>query len=919
MSHDQHQGAVAPSPLVQHADPRVGEIDTALRSVESVIQAIAPGLTLFRDPNRAAQQNMQQLSEQDGQVLAGTIIHPIAGMGWYKVQLGNQHGFVPCCAVSSVGAAPLGAREVGAFAPNSQVLVYKPRGHKFGYIVGVIPPLVRDGRIVNPDWVVQGGQSGYKREALHKQVFKSMYKKGGVQDFSGQRPMDSTSLERGIISATGIALTIDDFLAQLRVNEMCGLFLSYFDSYTRLAGMQMDIESLVHHVQARDDEGEARLFIGYATYPWEALGLYAPGQKFTETNGDVEVQYTEPVAKEDLPKGERDLQPIYRYQEYAGYLGQGHLRMVCKPAKDDGKRRFSEQEPDEGLFCESIALDGTYSVRSAKSVYIGKRVLIVVPKEIKYCEDKQGDYAEKNNYKFSGKFGGGPEHKMIDIKVTGQHKHIRRVAGIMDFIAHTANWKSLHPFHYHQGDYKTWQEPQASKVFKGVMENLDFGVLASQPYMRDPTPKRLKIDHRYNQVEYFERESYLYMLDDGGVVLADGYGSSIVMTAGVMRIESPGDVQLCPGRHLLGMAGQVILRAKGSLDLSSSDKDVRIKAERNMQLLAGNAGQGGMLLETKSKSRTQMYEERIGERVRANGIVIKATGGFAGVYGKEIYLRTGGGKNPDGDILIDASQGKKDVIIKTNRFNLFSQKEVNFFYGPVGESSTVDKVYHFGRKNMIADVKLLLGGKLISYTGGGGKGGVIIDGGCYGVKSFATAGVMADKKGFFLGKVPDGFGGIIQSATQAAAQAADQLKQMGEKLHEAKVVQRYYQDMQPGDDKVISNMEFSYRDEPGNIQYKTQTLKWAESRWQMFVRMGIGTGGTTWTEKPVQYQGQELYPWPGREKWKEDSSVFLRFQNHSMFDPGEMRDKNRPGPYEDAQLGDMDATTMEQGYKIIMG
>ena len=59
-------------------------------------------------------------------------------------------------------------------------------------------------------------------------------------------------------------------------------------------------------------------------------------------------------------------------------------------------------------------------------------------------------------------------------------------------------------------------------------------------------------------------------------MLADGFGSAIKMTAGKIRLECAGDIELAPGRSLIGIGSQIILKAKKSVDISASDNDIRI-------------------------------------------------------------------------------------------------------------------------------------------------------------------------------------------------------------------------------------------------------------------------------------------------------------------------------------------------------
>lgn len=916
MADEQHRGSVNPGPFTQTTDPRTTALDTALRAVETVVRAIAPGLGPVSDTGRAAV-NQQQRMHDHGQFFVGTIVHPIGHLGWYKVQTGNVVGTIFACQLSQTGFTPMGVRDTSVLPPNTEVFGYIPNSFNHGYIIGAIPTDLTDGTLVNPDWIVQGGQSGYKREKLHKFPVQNHYNCGHIRDFSGQRPVDSTAFEWGKMGITGVGITIDDFMAQLRVNEACGLFMTWFDSWCKLTGVQLDIQSAVHEERARDDEGEARYVRGLATYPWEALGLYFHGPDITTQFSDQEVQYTKARAKLDQAEGEEDLQPVYRYTEWGGYEGQGHHRVVCKPAKDSGKRFFKDRDPvDEGLFAETIGIDGAYSLRAAKSVYIGRRTKIIIPKEIKLPEDKKGDDSEENNYKFSSEFGGGENHKLKEIKVTGEWKHMRRVSAVEDLIAFQVNWKSLHPFWYHRKDYETKQESEKSDHFQRVQEVIDFGELDNQPFVRDPTPITLRIDHRYTDAEYYQRESFLYLTDDGGVILAAGQGEAVVLGGGTVRIEAPGDVQVAPGRVLTLWAEQVSIRAKRSVDVSATEHDVSIKAERNLRFVGGVGGKGGILIESRSPGRRQGYKDKIGEDIDARGIVLKAANGLLGLYGKEIYLRTGGPELGDGEIIIDASKGRKKVNFKAKEFNFFCPKTVNFYYGPVEDSSTVNKVYAFARNFCLMDVKLFLGGKMIGYNGGGGRPGVIVDGAVLGTRAFATAGRMADRKGMFIGKVPGGFGSIISSACNSVAEISDLLKQAGEKKHEFGLVQRYYQTDQPGDNETIKNMQFSFRDPPSEEQYKVQQFRWVESRWQQMVRFGLGSGGVAWDERKVTYQGKELYPYPGKKKLKEEQ-VFLQLEELTMFDAGAGYSKDRPGPFEEPELSSWTPTTMNSGYKLI--
>lgn len=943
-----YQGATAPGPLTQAPDRRIAELDAALRLLEAGSGATL-GTQFASDPLRAHQGTANRLDREP--LLVGVTIHALAGMGWYKVQAGGGVGFIACCQVSAGGLIPLGVRDLGAIPPNSRVLVYKPRGLGYGMILGVLPPALRDGRIVNPDWLVPGGQSGLKREPVHTYPLQYQYANGGVVDWSGQRPVDGTALERGLISSTGIALLLDDYQAFLRVNEQCGLFLNYFDSHTRLAGFQLDIASLVHEEQARDDEGEARYFRGIATYPHEALGLYAPGTPFTATRDDQAVQYTAAYAKVDLPDDQEDVEPFYRWQEYGGYLGQGHLRLLAAPPRTAGVRRHgdADAEPDIGLWSEAVALDGGYTVCSAKSVLIARRTRICVPRARVAPEDPTGDDAAAANYRFSGRHGGPatPAHQVGALAVPGDYPSLRKVAAIDDLIALATNWKTLHPFHYHRGDYSTPQDLPRSTPSPTTLdrnqEELDFAALADHAAMADPIPKRLAIDHRYSAVDYFERSSFFHLADDGSVVLGCGFGAQLVFTGGHVRIEAPGDIQLCPGRDLIALADQVVLRARQSVDLSAAEHDVRIKAERNVQVLAGNAGTGGILLESRATALTQEFAEVVGEAVVSNGILLRAPRSVIAAAGHTVYLRTseppepepapdaaeGAGEGetaaapaPPGAIVIDAGKGEHKLQIYADAINAFcGTGPVRFHYGPTGDTSEVTKTYSFGATSCTIAADLNLGGRLTAFPSGDAAAGLVVDGSIACTGSVAAGGAVASRSGGLLGKVDAAFGNTLAEAAGQNVEAVRQLDAAGAAAHAAEIVAKFYQEGQVGNDDLLALIQFSYRDDivadDADNQYHTTDLVWVERRWEQLARLGGGTGGAPWVEPPVRVAGQDLYPWPGRVKWRDDDAAFLALETTTMFDPTTGCSRDRPGPYETPTLADWKPMTMSDAYRLV--
>jgi hypothetical protein len=183
---------------------------------------------------------LQPLQQTTSRFERGTVIHALPYAHWYKVQFGR--GWDPCCALENAGILPIGPSDTRMYPPGTPVLVCKSPGLPHGIILGAIPLALLDATVAVPDCVLQGGGSGLQREAAHIFPVRNTSQAGGVRFFSAGRPLDGTSFDWGVTTPTGIMLHIDDAQAFLRINEACGLFLNYLDSYARLAGMQLDIE-----------------------------------------------------------------------------------------------------------------------------------------------------------------------------------------------------------------------------------------------------------------------------------------------------------------------------------------------------------------------------------------------------------------------------------------------------------------------------------------------------------------------------------------------------------------------------------------------------------------------------------------------------------------------------------------------------
>jgi hypothetical protein len=610
---------------------------------------------------------------------------------------------------------------------------------------------------------------------------------------------------------------------------------------------------------ARDDQGEYQWIQGFITYPWEALGQMAPnGPKTFSELSDDDIQYKSAYSKYEPVYD--DLVPFNRYQEYKGYLGQASIRQVCLPEHvgDDfsatpNPLRLSSKTVLPGVFREHIGLDGAYHLASAKSVSITKRVLIPIPKQIKLPEDKEGD--NEKNYKASGATGQGAEHTLKDFNPAkgSDLSNLQELGRLDDREAYEASWKQLLPFLYHEKDYTV---PAASALpITQLQKKPDFTRVPYSQWLNSPEGKNLKVDHR-TTVEYKPGKAGLFLTPEGFVVIRDAYGAEIVMGGGSIMMSCPGDIWRMPGRSCLDWSGDDhVIKANNSVDITSSNKDVRVKAEVNLEMLSGNSGDGRMLLENRATTSTQTFETVVGEDIRGSGIILKAANSQVVAYGNDLYFRS-----LAGGILVDANQGSAPIRtlsstfirhIGTSAIDAFPQgddkTQVNVFTAntaEIGSSLSVD-----GR------VVVMKNGMLV-------KDSIeVVDGHIYTEKANSTEGKVIAIENHTLDLLTQELSNLEQT--------------IEEKLTDAKndytddIDAKYYQVNQVGSSEAITGLQFSMRNEE---QYNTTVFVLPEPYWQQMARGNSESAGKTWSEPVILYQGQELMPYPGKVAWSIDSS-----------------------------------------------
>jgi len=909
-------------------------LDSQIRFQEGMPAAMQRALgSQISDTNLNASTQSSSFSE-DAPLRVGRVLLAMPYVHCYKVQISGRQSPVFATSVMQSSTAPIGVTSGNVIPPGSTVLIWKPSTGILSYILGVLPVPTMADSLDSSDFIQQGGNSGPKEVPEIANIPNSVSDAmGWVPQVSG-RPMDGTSGEFVHMSETGIGILIDSFQAFLRVNETCGLWLNYFDNYTKLAGLTLEIQSYCEQVFQVYDEGENFSLRGYCTYPWEATGMYSAEEAFTQSNDKAQVQ-----TDGDFPFADEDLQdfaqtPIFRLTDYTGYIGQGFNRTLMVPSQTSGKRRLYDSSQDVGLFNEFLALDGSYGVRSAKGIFIAKYPCIPNPRRTRKLEDAKGDdLSEENDYKFSGTWGEGDDHivKDFDDSQVTEHSPLLRAAGVLDMMAHHYNWKVTHPFAYHKKDYRYPEESDSAKL--GSVKYFRGNYNEAYVELEDASVK-IKIDDRYEEVEYFNTASFFHLTDDGGLVIGDGYGSQITMTGGQIRLEAGGDVMFMSGSRVVTMANDVVVKAKDFVDISATDRDVRIKAERNMQLMGGNDDLGGVLIESKGTGVAQMYGQNPESGVYSAGITLLSRGGEISAVGKDLYLRSGVGATSaeeTGSIVMDCANGLGQYTNYAASHSYFNNDGLFIWHGARGQDTpNIDKAHYFGPNVSAVNGPLLLNGN-VSICENSSLG---VSGSIYSGKSIYAVNRVGCKAGVareqFSGGIPaESWSKFVAEVTEFLTKPCDSIQTIvdqGVSSFTPIFTDGVWTDFRTGNTTLLdSEIGFSFRDASafGGAVYGYDDGKFSllEARWQQLDRTGLISGGgspTTWTETSVDYQGNSTYPWPGKINWA-DNDTMLSYESFLLVDPATGAAKSREDDkqsYEEPRWQDWSKTTPDGNYSL---
>lgn len=783
-----------------------------------------------------------------------------AGLQTYIVNGPGCHDKLAVDAASSLNV--LGTRQYAAHAPFTPILVWLEHGQgcEHALILGAIAHPENELVDHRGGLLSEGAGVGLAYDPMHRspvRVDEDEDEDFPVPLFEANcgRPWDTLAGDHGLINELGVGLAVLKMSSYLH-GGYASVGVSYIDDMAYIRGDRISMESPSMEYDHFQDQGESSSVYRSTPYLWEGMGAQSPNVD----PANAEDRYLGPEYAGEEQLSMVDVQNwdqigIFRWMSLEGYLGGLLHEYGIVPINAAAPVRRSDERFWPGVFERQVDVDGFYTVRTAKGMLFEKTVMIPVPEQKREPWDPQGDKDAACDY------GSDPyDTDKVDYD-WGDTDPTSRAGRTVDHNAFRTGEAGVRGLHGHNtnGDGKDWHLPQDTQAAIASGTN-PITPLGCQFHADLPMPASIAVDHRRPDVKYYPGRAFVHWGDDGSITFQDAYGSSIVMSGGNIELCPRGDLIMRPGRSVVAMAPRdVVLNAGHNAEVTASEGDVRVKAEKNLHMLGGNAvTAGGVLIENRANDPyggLNDFSEQ-GEATISSGIVFKSGTAPVILWGSEIFAQSQVGR-----VVIDAGRGDQDVDILGDDVRVTGKSSSAIIAGVKpgaagGQPADADMIKVKSNSAVIAAGSVLAefaGGNLKVLRDGTGKANVLFDG-----SLSVTTTISSPNTEIAELRTQDIYPSLAE--VEAGIKSNSSVFVTDWTALEAAV---YTADSGYGNSEFFDNFSFSFNN--STLYWTTSSFVLNSTFWQVNFAKGQAD---VWNQPVVLFKGSAATrPWPGNETW----------------------------------------------------
>jgi len=589
------------------------------------------------DVDHDARFNNQQLSNQQWQILQGSVVVAIPQLGWHVVALEGLAGLIRA---QVAGPTDIwGAQTVRAIQAGTSVLVACQEKTKRAVIVGNLSNELSDDGETFYAASFAGSQSGLSQDAVNNEYMQAASDETLIRGFDINPLWDQHAGDWCVRSNMGNCILLDNFGIHLIADEITGVHVDMLDQSVEISGLDLDIKS----------QG-----LNFVSYNAGMVSCIAQGQAVWASASVTQSFLSSTI---DI-KDQRD--PEAQFQAYRESLAD--WRYELEYAELDEKD-YSLHYPLQmttmtgssgvhaaGLFTGVTRVDASPTATEIHSANI-YTVMSDLPGYTRSIEPRPS--SDNNTFV-------QPYRALRDAVADSQNTAPNAVPphllqslavldslGVSDELPLSDGIKQVKETSVNKAWFPEVQlEPDSLLEALRTNESFTKTVVTPQPGTDyyGPTIKSLE-----------KLLSFIRMDKNGDIHIVNEHGSGIRITGTGIYIESC-QVRISTLKDIVMLGRDVHVMANNDVAITAND-NLRVYSQKNLVLLSGNGGTGGTLIESRGTN-TGVETAADPSAVVYSGVAIKAVKSNVAIYGGSILAKAGDrSNNVAGDLILVSDNG----------------------------------------------------------------------------------------------------------------------------------------------------------------------------------------------------------------------------------------------------------------------
>lgn len=560
--------------------------------------------------NSRNQSAKQQQDLYTWRFATGLVVRSSPGAYDMLVRLDDTGKEISCRSAADTVSTIIGAKDMTVIMEGSPVIVFlATKSAEFGLVLGAISPVLHGaiseeaGKAFGPIYYQANPESSaalWSEEAYKTPVYDSNNQQKQIAN--ANRPVDTLPGDWGKINDFGVSFGLFGLTAVMRASHMATIEVHHLDDLVRMVSGQYQHFAPYGEHQIYNDGGHITVEIAGSMRQPETLGEddYVTGDDgIFDYEAQVDETYQDAVYRNNVPQ--RTLKR--RFQAFIGALADGGQIFVANP--EEGQETYDRESKHEGLVQAGISAGGRVMLRTAGGISLLRYDRIPVPKKLLEPWDPDGTKVED-----SDPFEAKTPFEFSESDPYGRHLELRDATA----------WRLGKMYQRFDEAEDDWYVPEETDL-DTPSDVYDRGTQSREDYQK-----------------HDKQIAGVHIEDDGSIVIRDAWGSEIYMRGGNIIISSSGDTMIQPGKSAVILGGDdTIIKARNSVDITASEKDVRIAAKGNFHCYTEEKG---ILLETASETSGahKFTEGAEGENAQSAGINLKAEKSRVFLWGEKTQV-----------------------------------------------------------------------------------------------------------------------------------------------------------------------------------------------------------------------------------------------------------------------------------------